>query len=160
MAGPPRKWGSRNQRYVNLANSARKSSRPYTLPKKDQLEISLFGPGYGECIAVHYGDGLWFTVDSCLEDDRETPSALAYLDRLGLDPANCVTHNVITHPDGDHIGGICALYSACSSARLVCPTIVTEREMVAYNVHYAMTDPTPLTQITLNRSGFAGGCLV
>lgn len=131
-----------------MARAVDNSSPNYELPNANQLEISLFGPGYGECLVVHYGNGLWFTVDSCLEDDRRTPSALAYLNHLGVDPAKRVTFNVITHPDGDHIGGINTLFSACSSARLVCPTALTEKEMVSYNAYYSMTDPTPLTQTT------------
>ncbi len=131
-----------------MARAIDSSPPSYDLPTANQLEISLFGPGYGECLVVHYGNGLWFTVDSCLEDDRRTPSALAYLNRLGVDPTKHVTHIVVTHPDGDHIGGISTLFSACSAARLVCPTVLTEREMVSYNAYYSMTDPTPLTQAT------------
>lgn len=120
----------------------------YDLPKADQLEISLFGPGYGECLVVHYAKGRWFTVDSCLESDRKTPSALAYFDRLGVDPAKSVTHNIITHSDGDHIGGILDLYSTCESARLVCPITLDNRSMLGFITYFAQTDPTPLTQTT------------
>lgn len=131
-----------------MALASPKSSTAYDPPSANQLEISLFGPGYGECLVVHYGNGRWFTVDSCLEDDRQTPSALAYLNHLGTDPSECVTHNIVTHPDGDHLGGISTLFSACSSARLVCPTILAEREVVSYTTYYARTDPTPLARTT------------
>ncbi|NNF95573.1 MAG: hypothetical protein HKM94_01440 [Halobacteria archaeon] len=131
-----------------MERAKRRSSPSYDLPKTNQLEISLFGPGYGECIVVHYGDGHWFTIDSCLEDDCTTPSALAYLNRLGAELTSCVRYNIITHPDGDHIGGISELFSACSSARLVCPALITEREMAGYNAYNSMVDPTPLTRTT------------
>ena len=123
-------------------------STAYDRPGTDELEISLFGPGYGESLVVHYGNNRWFTVDSCLEDDRVTPTAIAYLRRLGVDAARFVTHNVITHPDGDHIGGISALFDACETATLVCPVVLTEKQMLSYVSVYARTDPTPLTQTT------------
>lgn len=131
-----------------MAKAKANSLENYTRPNADQLEISLFGPGYGECLVVHYGNGWWFTVDSCLESDRETPSALAYLRRLGVDPSQCVTHNVVTHPDGDHIGGISTLFSECRSARLVCPIVLAEPDMVSYITFFAQTDPTSLTRKT------------
>lgn len=119
----------------------------YDLPYADQLEISLFGPGYGECIAVHYGNGYWFTVDSCLDDDKETPSALAYFRHLGIDLQH-VTHTVVTHFHGDHVGGISSLFTACHSSQLVCPTIFHHREVAAYIAYFAQTDPSPLAQST------------
>lgn len=122
------------------------ASPTHDLPSPDTVEISLFGPLYGECLVVHYGQGRWLTVDSCLEKDG-TPSALAYLSEIGVSPT-AVTHNVITHPDGDHIGGISKLHEACSSARLVCPAVLAQEDMVAYIAYYAQLDPTPLTQKT------------
>ncbi len=130
---------------------AKKRAKPplvYDIPKPDQLEISLFGPGFGECLVIHYGQGRWFTIDSSLEDDRETPSALAYLNRLGINPAEDVTHNIVSHLDGDHVGGISKLFSACESARLVCPAILSERDMLRYITFHAQTDPTTLAQTT------------
>lgn len=29
-------------------------------PDDGEIEVSLFGPGYGEAIAIHLGDGSWF----------------------------------------------------------------------------------------------------
>ena len=36
-------------------------------PRTDELEVSLFGPGVGECVIVHLGAGEWMVVDSCLD---------------------------------------------------------------------------------------------
>ncbi|MEG3620149.1 MBL fold metallo-hydrolase [Magnetovibrio sp. PR-2] len=124
------------------------SKAEYSSPSPQELEISLFGPGYGECIVVHYGDGLWFTVDSCLEEDKRTPSALAYLEAIGVNVAEQVTHNVITHPDGDHVGGIAKLFDECKSAKLVCPSILATKEMVKYITYFANNDPAALSQTT------------
>lgn len=34
-------------------------------PDAQEMEITLFGPGYGESVVVHLGDQHWFIVDSC-----------------------------------------------------------------------------------------------
>lgn len=118
----------------------------HDLPPYDTIEISVFGPLYGECIVIHYGGGKWLTIDSCLEKDG-TPSALAYFKEIGVDVDN-VTHTILTHPDGDHVGGISKLYSACKNSRLVCSSVLSERTMVAYATYYSKSDPTPLAQKT------------
>lgn len=120
----------------------------YDLPAADELEISLFGPGFGECIVIHYGHGKWITVDSCLEPDRQTPSALKYFHDIGVEPAESVTHNIVTHPDGDHIGGILSLYDACKSSQLVCPIVLSERDMITFVAYYSQNDPTSMVQTT------------
>lgn len=89
---------------------------------------------------VHYGDGRWLTVDSCLTDDGR-PAALAYLEALGLAPSDAVTHTIVTHPDADHIGGIHQLYEACTKSRLVCSTILAEKDMASYLAVAAKRDP-------------------
>jgi hypothetical protein len=58
-------------------------------PAKGELEITLFGPGYGESIALHVGAGAWVLVDSCIDGAGE-PKALQYLTDLGVDPARDV----------------------------------------------------------------------
>jgi hypothetical protein len=37
-----------------------------TPPRPDELELSLFGSGIGESLAVHLGNGEWAIVDSGL----------------------------------------------------------------------------------------------
>ena len=45
-------------------------------PSPDELEISLFGPGRGECVVVHLGNNDWLVVDSCLDNTSSQPVAL------------------------------------------------------------------------------------
>lgn len=85
-----------------------------TPPSKTEAEISLFGPGRGEAIAVHLGAGNWMLVDSCLDSDGR-PAALAYLERIGCDPSR-VELIVCTHWHDDHIGGLGQLVAACEHA--------------------------------------------
>jgi beta-lactamase superfamily II metal-dependent hydrolase len=83
-------------------------------PSANEAEVSLFGPGRGEAIAVHLGNGDWILVDSCLDADRR-PAALAYLERIGISPAQVVLV-VATHWHDDHIGGLAEVIGACGQA--------------------------------------------
>lgn len=93
---------------------------------------------------VHYGDGRWFTVDSCLAEGGR-PAALVYLEALGLAPNDVVTHTVVTHPDADHIGGIQELYETCSNSRLVCSALLAEKDMASYLAIAAKREPDGIT---------------
>lgn len=65
-------------------------------PEDDEFEIILLGPGYGESIVLHVGNGVWVVVDSCLDRDGR-PGALRYLEGIGLEPAQSVALIVATH---------------------------------------------------------------
>lgn len=87
-------------------------------PAPDEIEVSIFGPGYGEAIAVHMGQGKWMLVDSCVDSTTHTPASIQYLNTLGLNPADVVKLVVVTHWHDDHICGFANLLAQCSSARL------------------------------------------
>jgi ribonuclease BN (tRNA processing enzyme) len=57
-------------------------------PRPDELEVSVFGPGRGECIVVHVPDDppRWFVVDSlgATVGGRKSAVAHLYLNRLGV----------------------------------------------------------------------------
>ena len=61
-----------------------------TAPAFDQIEVSVIGPGYGECSLIHIGDGKWIIIDSCIDNTSEKPAALAYLEGIGVNPAEAV----------------------------------------------------------------------
>jgi beta-lactamase superfamily II metal-dependent hydrolase len=89
-----------------------------TPPLLDEVEVSLFGPGYGECVVVHLGDGHWMVIDSCLNEAGDQPIALEYLREIGVDPQTQVKLIVITHWHDDHIKGASQLVSSCVEARV------------------------------------------
>ena len=89
-------------------------------PGPTTIEISLFGPGYGESMAVHLGLGEWLVVDSCVTGDKKMPAALRYLSDIGVDAAMAVKLVVATHWHDDHIRGMATLFRACTAARFAC----------------------------------------
>ncbi|MBV9945547.1 MAG: MBL fold metallo-hydrolase, partial [Myxococcales bacterium] len=89
-------------------------------PSADELEISLFGPGVGECVAVHLGCGEWMIVDSCVDPATRNPAALDYLGALGVDVSTAVKHVVVTHWHDDHIRGAARILDAARCARFIC----------------------------------------
>ena len=99
-------------------------------PQRDQIEVSLFGPGYGECVLLHIGDDNWVIVDSCFDKHRE-PVALAYLRNLGLNPAEVVRLVAATHWHDDHIRGMGELVKVCKNAIFCCASVLLEREFLA-----------------------------
>jgi hypothetical protein len=88
-------------------------------PSDGELEVSIFGPGYGEAIALHVGLGRWILVDSCLEPNSGKPAHLQYLKSLGLDASLAVKLVVVTHWHDDHVQGIGMLVRECKSAEIV-----------------------------------------
>lgn len=71
-------------------------------PSNDELEVSLFGPGKGECIVVHVPGGTWFVVDSLRLKPSGEPVAVAYLRALGVSElyGAFITHWHVDHTDG------------------------------------------------------------
>jgi hypothetical protein len=96
-------------------------------PSDDELEVSVFGPGIGECIVVHLGHREWIIVDSCCEANGE-PTALAYLNDIGVDVESEVKLIVASHWHDDHIRGLSRVFSECSSAVFSCAIALREKE--------------------------------
>lgn len=99
-------------------------------PGRDELEFTLIGPGYGESVILHVGNGSWILVDSCI-DAKQEPCALTYLNAIGVDPARGVCMVVATHWHDDHIRGMARLVEACSSAKFCCASALCDDEFLA-----------------------------
>ena len=84
------------------------------------MEVSVFGPGFGECIVVHLTQDEWLVIDSCLDARTKQAAALTYFEEIGVDPANTVRHVVSTHWHDDHVRGIGQTFEKAKSARFVC----------------------------------------
>ena len=89
-------------------------------PAEDEFELSVFGPGIGECVVIHLGHGEWVVVDSCLVSRGGAPAALRYFERIGVDPAEQVKLVVATHYHNDHVQGIGEIFQAAEKSKFVC----------------------------------------
>ena len=98
-------------------------------PSPDDIEVTVLGPGYGESVVVHLGHGAWVIVDSCINRDG-TPQALAYLQRIGVRPADAVKLVVATHWHDDHIRGMADIVALCRNARFCCAAALGEEEFL------------------------------
>ncbi|MEM9347350.1 MAG: MBL fold metallo-hydrolase [Planctomycetota bacterium] len=97
-------------------------------PKEDEVEVSLFGPGYGECAVVHLYAGEWLVIDSCYGEDRKTPVALNYLQNIGVDVEQAVKWVIATHWHDDHIKGLAQVVNKATSAKFACSTALKCQE--------------------------------
>ncbi len=98
-------------------------------PAEDELEVSLFGPGYGESVVTHLGQGDWIVVDSCIEQEGNSVVAIRYLEALGVD-LNGVRLIVATHWHDDHVRGLASLVDRCTAARFVCSSALRNDEFL------------------------------
>jgi beta-lactamase superfamily II metal-dependent hydrolase len=87
-------------------------------PTVDAFELSLFGCGVGESLALHLGRNEWVIVDSCRLSKSDEPLPLSYLRECGIDPASAVKLIVLTHWHDDHVDGAAAIVEACPNARV------------------------------------------
>ena len=97
-------------------------------PRDDEFELTLLGPGYGECVVLHIGGGAWILVDSCGRADA--PAALDYLRSLGLDPSQVVVLIVATHWHDDHIRGMARMVEVCADANFCCASVLCREEFL------------------------------
>lgn len=102
-------------------------------PAADQIEVTVIGPGFGEAILVHVGQGQWLCVDSCVDTTipRDgNPVSLRYLRALGVDPEIAVRLIVATHWHDDHARGMAELVRACPQAAFGCGSALTDKEFL------------------------------
>ncbi|MCY3874702.1 MAG: hypothetical protein OXF88_10470 [Rhodobacteraceae bacterium] len=104
-------------------------------PDPDEIEVTVFGPGYGECIVIHAGSGKWLVIDSCLDRSRE-PASIVYLRSLGVKPEKAVATVAASHWHDDHIKGLSKTVKQCRSARLAFSNAFTKEEFLALLYSY------------------------
>jgi hypothetical protein len=104
---------------------------PRNHPPSDEIEISIFGPGFGECLLAHVGAGRWVIIDSCINRLVQKPAALEYFDAIGADPAASVDLILATHWHDDHVAGIDLVVEACPKAVFWCSDALQTPEFLA-----------------------------
>lgn len=86
------------------------------IPAINEIEVTIFGDGFGESILIHAGNGVWFCIDSC--KSKQKPAVLQYLHEIGVSPSAIKTVYA-THWDTDHISGISEVLKASENADFV-----------------------------------------
>ncbi len=100
-------------------------------PSIDELEITVFGPGFGEAIAVHVGSGNWLLVDSCIYPNTKLPASQTYLQAIGVQQ-NQVKTIVASHWHDDHVRGISALASYYAEAEFFFSAALNNSEAAVF----------------------------
>jgi Metallo-beta-lactamase superfamily len=91
-----------------------------TPPGADEFEISIIGPGRGECVLIHLGDNEWCIVDSCVGRGRSESAAVDYLSSFGNGALERVRMVVATHWHDDHIRGLASILEKIPTASFFC----------------------------------------
>lgn len=110
------------------------SQKTATAPATDELEVTVFGRGFGEAIVAHIGNNEWVLVDSCIDPESGRPASVGYLESMGVSPAEAVRLVVITHWDDDHVAGVADTVRACASANVSCSAALGRRDIVEFVV--------------------------
>lgn len=119
---------------------------PTATPQPDELEVSVFGPSYGEAIVAKVGEAEWIAVDSCRNEDTGRSKPLEYLEEIGVDVARDVKAVIATHWHRDHIGGIAELVAAAKGATFFCPLSFRNKEFMTFAETFASGNGNPLVQ--------------
>lgn len=109
-------------------------------PQPNEFEISVFGPGFGECILIHLYNNNWIIVDSCIDNETNEIAVLKYLKEININPEYCVRAIIITHWHDDHIRGIHKLVEICSNAKIFFPSSLNSREFATILAHYSESE--------------------
>src|SRR4051794_17390938 len=75
----------------------------------NRLHVIVFGPGYGESIAVHVPDGGWLVCDS-LSGTGQSSGFVPAVELLGQRDESAAML-LLTHPHDDHVAGFDRLVS-------------------------------------------------
>jgi len=100
-------------------------------PAKNEIEVTVFGPGYGESIAVHLGGGEWILIDSCIDPYTGESASGSYLDSIGVKPDK-VRSIVASHWHDDHVRGISRLATKYPTADFVISAVFNDKEALAF----------------------------
>lgn len=117
-------------------------------PRSDEIEVSLFGPGYGEAVLIHLGFGEWVVIDSCIDTQSGAAVPIDYLESIGVDIASQVKTIIVTHWHDDHIRGIGKLVHKATSAKVCFSAAFKKTEFISFAIANQSVDPSPLARAT------------
>jgi glyoxylase-like metal-dependent hydrolase (beta-lactamase superfamily II) len=111
-------------------------------PDEDEIEVSIFGTGTGECLAVHLGLGKWILIDSCHLSNSKKPLNVSYLTNLGYNLSLSVKLIICTHWHDDHAIGLSDIFNDIDLP-IVISAVLQKKEFLrlAY-LYQALTNPS------------------
>lgn len=116
-------------------------------PQADEVEVMLFGPGFGEAIAVHVGEQNWVLVDSCMDPESNNPAAHTYLQQIGVAPDR-IRAIIASHWHDDHVRGLSSLVAFYKDAELHFSSVFSNKEAEAFLAAYNGNAAPKLTRGT------------
>lgn len=122
-------------------------------PAYDEFELSVFGPGVGECLVMHLGSGEWVIVDSCRYPKSRLPVAIEYLEHLGIEPTDVVRCILATHWHDDHIRGLADLVRRCPHAVFAMSAALSQAQF--YQLVFEVDEQNKLVAASSSTSEFA-----
>jgi beta-lactamase superfamily II metal-dependent hydrolase len=99
-------------------------------PRDDELEVSIIGPGRGECVIVHVGNNEWCVVDSCIAAGFGDSVAIDYLRSFPNNALDRIRMVVATHWHDDHIRGLSSLLRRVPTAEFFCSDAIQSKEFL------------------------------
>lgn len=100
-------------------------------PKVDEVEIVIFGKGYGECIVIHVGNSRFIIIDSFTDLGSDKSIAEVYLEKIGMNPENIVLV-VCTHWHMDHIQGLASLFKKAVNAKFSTSALIAKEKFQTF----------------------------
>jgi len=101
----------------------------------NNIEVLVFGPGYGESILINTGCGEWILADSCINPETRKPAVSEYLGKRGLSP-DCIKLIIATHWHDDHIRGLCEIVKEADNAEFVLSQAFRQDEFLTLMSYY------------------------
>lgn len=90
----------------------------FSLPENNEIEVSVFGNGCGECVVIHLSNNEWIIVDSFCNSNKY-PIALQYLNDLSVNISQDVKKIIASHWHDDHVRGLSQIVDECKEAKFV-----------------------------------------
>ncbi|WP_162147756.1 MBL fold metallo-hydrolase [Hydrogenophaga sp. PBL-H3] len=89
---------------------------------------------------------MWFVIDSCIDRETKTPTALLYLNSIGVDLTK-IKLVVCSHWHDDHIRGLSDILAAAPNARFCMSSALASKEFLSLLQAYSdgSTEEDPFT---------------
>ena len=101
----------------------------YDAPNNDEIEISLFGDGFGESILIHLGDDIWLVVDSFIHSETGRPIVFDYFENIRKD-LKYIKYIVVSHWHDDHIKGISEIFKNAIDSKIIISSALKHKDFI------------------------------